>query len=121
MMVLLVVGEMFNTNQVTTNAIRNNPINSQSISLDIASLCFLTTATTAFNLQITLRHIIIYTADIIHRIIFWRLSFLLNASSCINNVFFALKKQLTSCTIAFCFFNPQVKAKKQNKNNRYNK
>lgn len=120
-MVLLVVGEMFNTNQVTTNAIRNNLINSQSIFLGIASLCFLITATTVFNLYITIRHIIIYTADIIHRIIFLRLSFLLNASSYIDNCIFAVSQQLMSCTIAFCLYNQPVKAKKQKKNNRYNK
>ena len=121
MMVLSVVGEMFNTNQVTENAIKNNLINIQSIFSDRASLCFSITAITVFNQYITPRHIITYTADIIHRIIFWRLSFLLNASSCIDNWIFALNKQLMSCTIAFFLLNQQIKAKKQKKNNRYNK
>lgn len=63
------------------------------------------------NRLIYIRCVIIYTADIIHRIIFLQLTSLLKALSQIDKWIFKNKKLLMSCTLGFCFFYQQARAK----------
>lgn len=88
--------------------------------LNVMSLIIISPSSAQYSQPIVYRHIINYTANMIHRIIIWRLTSLLNKLSQINNWLFVHKKQLMSCTVCFCLLNVLVRTEKRRKKTRYN-
>lgn len=88
--------------------------------LNVMSLIIISPSSAQHSQPTVYRHIINYTANMIHRIIIWRLTSLLNNWSQINNWFFVHKKQLMGCTVCFCLLNRLVRTEQRRKKTRYN-
>lgn len=88
--------------------------------LNVMSLIIINPSSAQYSQPTAHRNTIIYTANIFHRIIFLRLTSLLNKLSQIDNWLSVHKKQLMSCTVCSCLLNMLAGAEKRRKKTRYN-
>lgn len=100
-------------NKMTVLLVVNNMLN-------VISLITVNPSVVQYRNQIAHRHIIIYTANIIHRIIIWQLTYLLNKLLQISHWILEYKKYLMSCTVCFYFIEQRVKTEQRKKKTRYN-